>query len=269
MTRLFQALALAATCAALIPLPAHGQSSTDGLITIYFECWTQAPINAPSPGTVILYYGYRYAGTEPLQTFIRENFFVPVPNRRNQPFLLQPGDHRYNFAETVSLSDDFLATWIMRQAQLPIFRSGLTGANRCDANHVCWDLNQSGVCDLATEDTNGDGACTALDCRGLPGPRGVTGAQGPVGPQGATGPAGPKGNAALSPQLRLATASSTTAIATVACAANEVLITGGGSCMIPNGTDARLAGSAPDGVNAWKATCSAGRATVYAVCNAK
>ncbi len=33
----------------------------------------------------------------------------------------------------------------------------------------CWDLNGNGMCDLATEDIDGDGSCTVLDCQGPPG----------------------------------------------------------------------------------------------------
>jgi hypothetical protein len=33
----------------------------------------------------------------------------------------------------------------------------------------CWDLNSNGACDLATEDANSDGICSALDCQGPPG----------------------------------------------------------------------------------------------------
>jgi len=36
----------------------------------------------------------------------------------------------------------------------------------------CWDLDGDRSCDLATEDVNGDQACTAADCVGPPGPPG-------------------------------------------------------------------------------------------------
>ena len=42
----------------------------------------------------------------------------------------------------------------------------------------CWDLNANRVCDLSTEDANGDGVCDALDCQG---PQGETGTQGRPG----------------------------------------------------------------------------------------
>lgn len=63
-------------------------------------------------------------------------------------------------------------------------RAGATGrrrlqsvlfARRSLAGVACWDVEDNGVCDLATEDMNGDGDCTAEDCEGPPGP---------VGPQG-------------------------------------------------------------------------------------
>ncbi len=67
---------------------------------------------------------------------------------------------------------------------------------------ACWDLNESGACDLTSEDLNGDLSCSPLDCVGPSGAQGVTGSQGPVGatgpqgdtgPQGEIGPVGPQG----------------------------------------------------------------------------
>ncbi len=39
----------------------------------------------------------------------------------------------------------------------------------------CWDLNENGVKDLATEDANGDGRVDVLDCKGPKGDKGDTG----------------------------------------------------------------------------------------------
>lgn len=39
----------------------------------------------------------------------------------------------------------------------------------------CWDLDGNGVCDLASEDKNGDGKCDALDCIGPQGKDGLPG----------------------------------------------------------------------------------------------
>jgi len=49
---------------------------------------------------------------------------------------------------------------------------GATGATgpTGDNGTACWDLNDDEVCDLGTEDPNGDGVCDALDCAGPPGP---------------------------------------------------------------------------------------------------
>ena len=67
------------------------------------------------------------------------------------------------------------------------------------AGLACYDLNANGECD-DEEDTNDDGLCDALDCRGeegsqgdqgdrgLPGRQGVPGATGPVGPPGVPPP---------------------------------------------------------------------------------
>jgi hypothetical protein len=60
----------------------------------------------------------------------------------------------------------------------------------------CWDLDGDALCDLDSEDANGDSSCNAIDCRGLdgaPGPYGPTGPTGPFGFTGLTGPTGPTG----------------------------------------------------------------------------
>jgi hypothetical protein len=57
---------------------------------------------------------------------------------------------------------------------------------------ACWDTNMNGLCDLASEDINGDAACTPADCIG---PQGFTGGVGFTGPVGATGPTGSAGPA--------------------------------------------------------------------------
>ena len=43
------------------------------------------------------------------------------------------------------------------------------------AGQACWDLNNNGVGNLATEDRNGDGVVNVNDCTGPPGPTGVPG----------------------------------------------------------------------------------------------
>jgi hypothetical protein len=48
----------------------------------------------------------------------------------------------------------------------------------------CWDLNENGVCDLAEEDINSDGACNVTDCV----PIVTNGTDGIVGPEGPPGP---------------------------------------------------------------------------------
>jgi hypothetical protein len=69
----------------------------------------------------------------------------------------------------------------------------------------CWDLNGDSVFDPSTEDIDGDGIASTLDCRGPQGeqgsqgpqgetgPQGSQGEQGLQGPQGETGPQGPQG----------------------------------------------------------------------------
>src|ERR1017187_4214462 len=48
----------------------------------------------------------------------------------------------------------------------------------------CWDLNGNGLCDLSTEDKDGNGVCNAADCQGSPGATGVQGPQGTSGQNG-------------------------------------------------------------------------------------
>ena len=57
----------------------------------------------------------------------------------------------------------------------------------------CWDLNEDGIADLDTEDSNGDGMVNVLDCRGTPGSPGPDGDEGPSGPEGPPGEEGPEG----------------------------------------------------------------------------
>ncbi|MFN0247103.1 MAG: collagen-like protein [Kofleriaceae bacterium] len=47
-----------------------------------------------------------------------------------------------------------------------------TNGQSGSAGLACWDLNGNAACDVATEDTSNDGACSAIDCRGPQGPAG-------------------------------------------------------------------------------------------------
>ncbi len=135
---------------------------------------------------------------------------------------------------------------------------------------VCWDKNHSGQCDVDTEDTNGDGACTIADCLGPRGEVGLRGPTGATGLQGSTGPRGPQGDPAFPPAFRMTSATSSSASAAVSCAPSEKLISGGAVCVIPNRTtnSGRIASSSPSGSNGWSVTCSLGDATAVAVCAA-
>jgi hypothetical protein len=42
---------------------------------------------------------------------------------------------------------------------------GMVG-DKGDRGAICWDDNENGACDVGVEDTDADGACTVLDCRG-------------------------------------------------------------------------------------------------------
>src|SRR5439155_1536432 len=61
-----------------------------------------------------------------------------------------------------------------RGGQGPQGEPGLPGAQgpKGDEGLDCWDANGNHQCDLATEDVNGDGSCTVLDCIGPQGPVG-------------------------------------------------------------------------------------------------
>lgn len=59
-------------------------------------------------------------------------------------------------------------------SQGPTGTQGASGTN----GQSCWDLNGDGVCDVATEDKDGNGACDAADCQGAAGTNGNNGAPG-------------------------------------------------------------------------------------------
>lgn len=46
---------------------------------------------------------------------------------------------------------------------------------------ACWDLNENGTCDAASEDASGNGTCEAIDCQGPPGAEGAAGQPGVPG----------------------------------------------------------------------------------------
>lgn len=65
----------------------------------------------------------------------------------------------------------------------PTGPAGQTGAPGASGTS-CWDLNGNGLCDLSTEDKDGNGVCNAADCQGSPGATGVQGPQGTSGQNG-------------------------------------------------------------------------------------
>lgn len=60
---------------------------------------------------------------------------------------------------------------------------GTPGASG-SAGQACWDLDNNGACDPATEDTNDDTICDVGDCIGPQGPAGQPGAPGTTGQLG-------------------------------------------------------------------------------------
>jgi len=128
----------------------------------------------------------------------------------------------------------------------------------------CWDLLGTNTCD-PSDDRDGDGYCTILDCGG---PQGLPGVTGLPGDTGNRGPAGPTGAV---PILQTITSSPGAARATASCSSTQFLVTGGGACDVPNLAGmGRVASSvAADNGNGWSVSCNAGQATAVAVCAAK
>jgi hypothetical protein len=129
------------------------------------------------------------------------------------------------------------------------------------AGRRCWDTRANNTCDM-NADRDGDGYCTILDCAGNAGSQG---AQGAPGLSGHTGPVGAPGTA---PVFQTISASPGAANATASCGANQFLVTGAGTCTVPNLPGmGRLASSvATTDSTGWSVSCSAGQATAIAVC---
>lgn len=81
--------------------------------------------------------------------------------------------------------------------QGPVGPSGPQGQNGADgalgAGTNCWDTNANFI-NETSEDINGDGMFSSIDCLNLNGMQGEQGPLGPEGPQGPVGPDGPKGS---------------------------------------------------------------------------
>ena len=111
---------------------------------------------------------------------------------------------------------------------------------------------------------------------GATGAQGKTGATGAQGPAGAVGPQGPAGATAAPGStglvsISMITVPATTVTATASCSTSQVLISGGGTCTVPNtnSISGRIASNGPAGNNSWTVLCSAGQATAVALCAAK
>lgn len=79
------------------------------------------------------------------------------------------------------IDDDSIICALFVGQQGPPGEQGPPGADGDDGLN-CWDLNGNGAEDVATEDTNGDGAVNVNDCKGPKGDKGDTGDTGPAGP---------------------------------------------------------------------------------------
>jgi hypothetical protein len=198
--------------------------------------------------------------------FGSHSFFKPSPSFRGQPITFDPGTHHFVFSATFVVADTQTLTWTLNG----IAETASNDPSRycAGASVECWDTNGNSVCDLASEDINGDGKCDALECQGR---IGATGPKGDTGAQGQPGSPCPPGVSGLSAAIRAVTVPATAATATASCNTNEAILNGGAMCTIPNSNSigGRVASSAPSGSNGWTVTCSAGQATAVALCAAK
>jgi len=93
--------------------------------------------------------------------------------------------------------------------------------------------------------------------QGPVGPQGPIGLTGPAGPQGPEGPQGPPGPAGTSSSSSPAKFHSVQCFKqnTCACAAGEVLISGGGQCPTEGGVTPFIVSSFPSSTTTWKVNC--------------
>jgi hypothetical protein len=82
-------------------------------------------------------------------------------------------------------TDQAIASKLSTASLINVTIGGGGGGNGTGVN--CWDLDEDGTCDLGTEDTNNDGICSVLDCRGEDGTDGVNGTNGSNGVNGVNG----------------------------------------------------------------------------------
>jgi len=220
------------------------------------------------------YFGY--ASTNPTSTVITfgtHNFFDPPPEVRGQPLTFNSGVFHFAFSATFSLNINTSITWHL---------NGFTATASNDPNLYCpspfvvagppgptGPQGQPG----AQGPTGAVGPQGPVGPAGPQGPAGAVGPQGPaglVGAQGKTGPAGATGSTGLV-SISTITVPTTTVTATASCSTSQVLISGGGTCTVPNtnSISGRTASSGPAGNNSWTVMCSAGQATAVALCAAK
>jgi hypothetical protein len=236
-------------------------------LTPVLDC---AALNSQT-NTITAYFGYTSNTTPPLTIPLGTNNFVdaagtvvggviPVAFAQQAQHVL----FSVAFASTATVAwhlNGLVATANAASVASPACQIAVGVALPSNALLHCWDRNNDHTCDL-TDDVDGDGYCTILDCAG---PAGPAGNQGPAGLSGSTGPTGAAGTA---PLLQMITAGAGTANATASCSVTQFLITGGGACTVPNLAGAgRVAVSAAssDGTG-WSVSCNAGQATAVAVC---
>jgi hypothetical protein len=193
---------------------------------------------------------FGYVNTNPGQLTIpvgAQNFFDPSPGFRGQPIMFDSGTVHHAFSATFLLDVSASITWHL---------GGFTATASNDPTLYCPGAAVPGP----------PGPEGPPGLQGQPGPQGPPGAQ---GPQGQTGPPGATGSTGLV-SISTITAPTTTATATASCGTGQVLISGGGSCTVPNSNSilGRMASCGPAGNNSWTVSCSAGQATAIALCAA-
>ena len=226
------------------------------------------------------YFGYASSYTTNVSIPVgTSNFFTPADPNRNQPGSFDPGIHDRVFFTSFQVTPAQQSlTWFLGSGSAT---AAATVLQSCDPLRYlgAWNSTDSySAYDLVSYQGNlwtPTFPLNVLPIRNItPGTDGnwtlyypVGGVPGPPGPAGPPGPSGPSGVALIT----TVTVPTTTVTATASCNTTQVLISGGGTCTVPNtnSISGRIASSGPAGNNSWTVTCSAGQATAVALCAAK
>ncbi|WP_018233819.1 collagen-like protein [Thioalkalivibrio thiocyanodenitrificans] len=181
-----------------------------------------------------------------------DNYISPAPGNRRQQSRFVPGLHWRDFTITWNVESTPQLTWHLL------------------GNEVVMHAFNSRLCGIP-------------ECRTDPGPQGLTGPEGPEGPTGPVGPQGDQGPRGAPGPIGEPAPGATSGCRTVttaeggdtaiaACAANEVLVSGGGHCDdtlitdTQNWATGQIRASYPDSNGLWAVECALGHATSHAIC---